>query len=297
MPRIRVESIGTLPKGAQVKRETLELVRVAAENCLAQSSYRRSDIDLLIYAGVYRDEFLCEPAIAAIIAGLVKINDSIESQHEKKTFAFDLLNGSVGFLNACQVASGMMQAKKIKCAMVVASEIENNAQVFPTELLGVSETGSAVILDESADGKIGFGNIVCKYFTDYLEAFSSYTQQRSGKTYMHFEKDPDLETYYLHCIRDAVRQLLSLEQLDLAQVSVILPPQISAQFIARLSDTLNISRDKFVDIAHAGKDLYTSSLPYTLQHVREQNLVQSGDVGLIITAGSGIQVGCATYYF
>jgi 3-oxoacyl-[acyl-carrier-protein] synthase III len=52
-----------------------------------------------------------------------------------------------------------------------------------------------------------------------------------------------------------------------------------------------------VDIAHAGNDLYTSSLPYTLQHVREQNLVQSGDVGLIITAGSGIQVGCATYYF
>ena len=309
MPRIRVESIGTLPNsstvGADLSRPspihrpagTLELARVAAENCLAQSSYSRSDIDLLIYAGVYRDEFLCEPAIAAIIAGLVKINDSIESQQEKKTFAFDLFNGSVGFLNACQVATGMIQAKKIKCAMVVASEIENNAQVFPTELLGVSETGSAVILDESADGKIGFGNIVCKYFTDYLEAFSSYTQQRSGKTYMHFEKDPDLETYYLHCIRDAVRQLLSLEQLDLAQVSVILPPQISAQFIARLSDTLNISRDKFVDIAHAGNDLYTSSLPYTLQHVREQNLVQPGDVGLIITAGSGIQVGCATYYF
>jgi amino acid adenylation domain-containing protein len=296
-PRIRVESIGTLPKGTQVKRETLELVRVAAENCLAQSSYSRSDIDLLIYAGVYRDEILCEPAIAAIIAGLVKINDSIETQQEKKTFAFDLFNGTVGFLNACQVASGMIQAKKIKRAMVVASEIENNAQAFPTELLGVSETGSAVILDESADGRTGFGNIVCKYFTDYLEAFSSYTQQRNGKTYMHFEKDPDLETYYLHCIRDAVRELLSLEQLDLAQVSVILPPQISAQFIARLSEALNISRDKFVDIAHPGNDLYTSSLPYTLQHVREQKLVQPGDVGLIITAGSGIQVGCATYYF
>ncbi len=296
-PRVRVESIGTLPKGTQAKRETFELARVAAENCLAESSYSRSDIDLLIYAGVYRDEFICEPAIAAIIAGLVKINDSIESQQEKKTFAFDLFNGAVGFLNACQVATGLIQAKRIKRAMVVASEIENNAQTFPTELLGVSETGSAVILDESADGKTGFGNIVCKYFTDYLEAFSSYTRQHNGKTYMQYEEDPDLETYFLHCIRDAVRDLLSLEQLDLSQINVILPPQISTQFIARLSDAMNISRDKFVDIAHAGNDLYTSSLPNTLQHVREQHLVKPGDVGLIITAGSGIQVGCATYYF
>ena len=296
-PRVRVESIGTLPKGTQAKRETFELARVAAENCLAESSYSRSDIDLLIYAGVYRDEFICEPAIAAIIAGLVKINDSIESQQEKKTFAFDLFNGAVGFLNACQVATGLIQAKRIKRAMVVASEIENNAQTFPTELLGVSETGSAVILDESADGKTGFGNIVCKYFTDYLEAFSSYTRQHNGKTYMQYEEDPDLETYFLHCIRDAVRDLLSLEQLDLSQINVILPPQISAQFIARLSDAMNISRDKFVDIAHASNDLYTSSLPNTLQHVREQHLVKPGDVGLIITAGSGIQVGCATYYF
>jgi len=296
-PRVRVESIGTLPKGTQAKRETFELARVAAENCLAESSYSRSDIDLLIYAGVYRDEFICEPAIAAIIAGLVKINDSIESQQEKKTFAFDLFNGAVGFLNACQVATGLIQAKRIKRAMVVASEIENNAQTFPTELLGVSETGSAVILDESADGKTGFGNILCKYFTDYLEAFSSYTRQHNGKTYMQYEEDPDLETYFLHCIRDAVRDLLSLEQLDLSQINVILPPQISTQFIARLSDAMNISRDKFVDIAHASNDLYTSSLPNTLQHVREQHLVKPGDVGLIITAGSGIQVGCATYYF
>ena len=44
-------------------------------------------------------------------------------------------------------------------------------------------------------------------------------------------------------------------------------------------------------------DLFTSSLPYALEHVREQHLVEPGDIGLIINAGSGIQVGCAIYYF
>ena len=114
---------------------------------------------------------------------------------------------------------------------------------------------------------------------------------------MHFEQAPELETYYLQCIRDAVHELLSIEHLDISQINIIFPPQISSQFIANLSDEMNLSRDKFVDIAHAGNDLYTSSLAYALEHVHEQNLVRRGDIGLIIGVGSGIQVGCATYYF
>src|SRR5262249_55916590 len=90
--RVRVESIGTPTAQGQVERKTLELAQAAATNCLEKSSYSKSDIDLLIFAGVYRDDFICEPAIAAIIAGELRMNDTIESQLEKKTFALDLFN-------------------------------------------------------------------------------------------------------------------------------------------------------------------------------------------------------------
>src|SRR5947209_4737662 len=324
-PRVRVESIGTLPAGTQGKKEALELARAAAEHCLARSSYKRGDIDLLIYAGVYRDDFLCEPALASMVEGKLLMNDAIDSQQDKKTFAFDVFNGAVGFLNACQAAIGMMQAKKVKNAMVVTAEIENNVDILPTELRGIQETGSAVILDTSADGATGFGNFVFKYFPDYIEAFKACTVQRNGKTSMHLQEDPDIESYYLQCICDAVSELLSIEKLDLSQVKVVLPPQISAQFITDLSGKMNISRDKFVDVVDSASiqagneaaasweslpgspaygqsackenDLFTSSLPYALEHVREQHLVEPGDIGLIINAGSGIQVGCAIYYF
>ena len=92
-----------------------------------------------------------------------------------------------------------------------------------------------------------------------------------------------------------VGQVLTIEKLDPAQIKVILPPQISTQFIDSLSATMDMSRDRFVDVAR--KDLFTSSLPYALEHIREQNLVKPGDIGLIIAIGSGIQVGCCTYYF
>ena len=294
-PRVRVESVGILPQGTQVKKEGLEMASAAAEHCLARSSYNRGDIDLLIYAGVYRDDFLCEPALASMVEGKLMMNDAIESQQDKKTFALDVFNGAVGFLNACQAAIGMIQAKKVKSAMVVTAEIENNVETLPTELRGIQETGSAVILDTGADGSTGFGNFVFEYFPDYIEAFKAYTVQRSGKTTMRFEEVPDIEACYLQCICSAVYKLLSIEKLDLSQVKVILPPQISAQFISSLSGRMNVSRDKFVDVAH--NDLFTSSLPYALEHVREQDLVKPGDIGLIISAGSGIQVGCATYYF
>jgi 3-oxoacyl-[acyl-carrier-protein] synthase III len=89
---------------------------------------------------------------------------------------------------------------------------------------------------------------------------------------------------------------LSIEPLDLAQIKVILPPQISSGFIQRLSETLKLTSDKFVDV-EPDHDLFTSSLPYALQHVRERDMVEPGDIGLIIAVGTGIQVGCATYYF
>jgi len=295
--RVRIESVGTVPLNGRVKQETLALSEAAAEACISGSSYSRTDIDLLIYAGVYRDEFLSEPALAAIIAGKLKINDTIETQQDKKTFAFDLFNGAVGFLNACQVSAEMIHAQKIRRALVVTSEIENNKLSHPDELLGIAETGSAVMLDESADGKVGFGNFVFKYGDEYLESLITYTRQEHGKTWIHRDQSAAIEEYYLRCIDEAVAELLKSEQLELSRIKVVMPPQISPAFVGRLSDTIHVDRERIVDIAREGADLYTSSLPYTLEYVQKHQLVEPGDIGLIISVGSGLQVGCATYHF
>jgi amino acid adenylation domain-containing protein len=295
--RVRIESVGIVPEEAHVPLETLELSRAAAEDALSRSSYSRKDIDLLLYSGVYRDDFLSEPAIASILAGLMQVNDTIESQYDKKTFAFDVFNGAVGFLNACHAATGMIQGNKARSAMVVTSEIENNLKIEPSNLLNIRQTGSAVILGESSDIKTGFGNFVFKYYPQYNEAYTTYTRQGQGKTWIHAVKDPSLESYFRRCIREAVDELLEVEHLDRSCIKLVLPPQISPAFVASLSDALGFAKDIIVDIAQENADLFTSSLPYTLHYVQKHHMVQPGDIGLIIAVGSGIQVGCATYYF
>jgi len=294
--RVRIESIGTIPEGVQVEKKTLELIRVATENCFAASHYNKRDTDLLIYSGIYRDEFICEPAIAALVEGMLGINDDIDNQQEKKTFALDIFNSGVATLNACHTAIAMIKADKGKNALIVASEIENNRDLQSEPLIGLEETGSAIFLDESPDGKTGFGNFAFKSFTDYMPALASHSVIRNGKTCLHIEIDPHLEDCYQQCIQETVQELLDLEQLDMSQINIILPPQISSDFITALSEILKVSREKFVDV-QAQHDLFTSSLAYSLKHAQEQQMVKPGNIGLIINVGSGLQVGCAIYYF
>ncbi len=300
-PRFRLESIGTLRTAAtanEAKGDSLEISRLAAEECFKKSTYDRSEIDLLIYAGVYRKDFLCEPAVAALLAGQLNINADIQSPAQKKTFAFDIFNGGIGVLNACYAASRMMQAKKLKNTMIITSEIENNAGIFPEKQLGLEETASALILEQTGeDNGPGFGHFMFDYMTDYLETFQSHLAWQNGRAYLDFNKDPGIHDYYGKCIGMTVKKLLDSQGLDLSQVKIIFPPQISSSFILKLSEQMNVPGEKFVDIAGDGKDLFTSSLPYAFQYAREHDLVKKGDVGLIINIGSGIQVGCAVYYF
>ena len=132
--RVRVESIGTAGDD-RPRRDTLGLVRAAARACFGRSSYQTADVDLLIFAGLYRTDQIIEPAIAALIAGDLGFNDDAIALTAEKTFAFDLVNGALGFLNACQVASSMIAAGAARTAMVVASEVEHHHDdpLWPTD--------------------------------------------------------------------------------------------------------------------------------------------------------------------
>jgi len=294
LPRVEITGIGLLARDHGLERVAITMARQAAENCLQDSSDGRNDIDLLIHAGIYRDDFLAEPAMAALLAGELKINDDIASIADKKSFVFDICNGAVGFLNACYVASQLIQAQRYRTAMIVASEIENNTNVFDVQR-GVEETASAVMLRASAGGRTGLGHFVFKCKTEHIDALSTYTAKLDARTILRVEQDNRLQDFFVSCIPEAVEELLALEDLDVSQIAIVLGPQVSREFTTRLSETVRISRDKFVDVALGGKDLFTNSLAYSLQCANSK--VMPGDIGLIISVGSGVQIGCAIYHF
>lgn len=295
--RVCIESVGVAPAEQALPHDSIELEKSAAENCFENSRLDRNEIDVLIHAGVHRNEFISEPAIAAMIAGELLVNDDVSPPAQRKTFAFDVMNGGIGFLNACHNGVAMIQSGKCRNVMVVTSEIENNADIYPDRLLGLKETGSAVILAGGVNGDGGFGGFIFRSFTEHVDAYQSHIGQEDGQAFLSFVRDPNLENMYLRCIPEVVHELLAREGLDLAGIDAIMPPQISSEFITQLGRRLNVPAERLVDLVDDDKDFYTSSLPYALRAARERQAVKPGDVGLIINVGVGIQVGCAVYHF
>jgi 3-oxoacyl-[acyl-carrier-protein] synthase III len=296
LPRVRIESVGTLAED-MAPRGAVESARLAGEDCLSRSAHTRKEVGLLIHAGVYRDDFLVEPAMAALVAGALDLNGTAEAHESAKTLAFDLLNGSLGFLNACHVGVQMVRGGRHRTVMVVASEIENNTTTFPERLLGLRPAGSAVVLDRGPDGAVGFGRFLFRSFTEHLDAWETHVAHEDGKSYLQVARDPRLEELYLEAIRCTVAELLAFEGLEARALDLVLPPQISPRFVVRLAADLGLAREKVVDVAQEGGDLFTSSLAYGLAQAQRDGRAAPGRLGLLIGAGAGIQVGCALYHF
>jgi 3-oxoacyl-[acyl-carrier-protein] synthase III len=295
--RVRIESVGTVPCDQPTPKETIALATEAARDCLSRSAYSRRDVGLLLYAGVYRNDFLLEPAIAAVLAGELGLGAVPDEEPTNGFHAFDVFNGALGLLNACHVAVQLMRSTKQKVSLIVASEIENNRAAWPERLLGLEETGSALLLSEDDRGGAGFGNFMFRYFDQYADALVVHTGRRAGKHCLHVERDPRLEGYYQECVQDAVAEFLSAEGRSLSDIDLVFLPQVSPRFVGGLRASLSIPEERCVNVAQPGRDLSTSSLPVALRSARERGMVRPGAVGLIVGVGSGIQVGCALYHF
>ncbi|MBC6366462.1 3-oxoacyl-[acyl-carrier-protein] synthase III C-terminal domain-containing protein [Algoriphagus sp. AK58] len=297
LPGIRIESIGTSLLKDNKTEDSMVLLYGAATNCFEKSQYHCRDIELLIHCGVYRSEFVLEPAYSTLLAGRLNMNATYSDPEIRKTFAFDIFNGSLGFLNACYVAQQMIASGNFETAMVVASEIENNAKLHPDQLLGLKEASSAVIFDRHPDKGKGMSTILFNYSTESIQDYSINCTTLEKGPFLHVEKSPDLEQKYLEAVFPLILEILHKEGLLLSQINWVFPPQISPEFIDLLADQLNLPREKFIDLTEGAKDLFTSSIPFAIDYALEKSLVNPGDIALMISVGSGIQAGCAIYHF
>ena len=294
---LRMHSIGRLPEGSPRPVDSMDHLQLASQSCLDQSDYVANDMGLLIYSGVYRSEYLMEPAYAALLAGKLNMNATLTDPDRQPMLAFDIFNGSIGFLNACYIAQQMIADGKCKQAMVAASETENNIDHGYEQRLGVKETASAMILDQHPEPGKGFSQFLFEYAPAEVQTYVTKASTEMIRPRMIIEKALDLEEKYIQVIVPLVHRLLEQEGITLEDIDPIFPPQVSPSFIERLSEELGIPLEKFVVVGGDGPDLFSSSLPLALDHAQQTGRIRSGETGLIIAVGSGIQVGGCLYHF
>jgi amino acid adenylation domain-containing protein len=290
---VRIESIGMSETPVAQPADTVTLLRQAGEDCLRRSARPREEIDLVLHTGVYRTDFLSEPALAAIAAGELRINHDEEQAASRRTLAFDLMNGAAGTLTGCFLASQLIAARKFSRALILASEIENNAVSWPENLLGLKETASGLILEENT-GPEGFTAFGFQLFPEYLESIVSHTGGHNNRPVLFHRRDAALESHQLECARSAVTAFLTRHGVSLGDVAMILPSQRSRRFRAALADALSVPVDRLLALEDDG-DYYTSSLAYSFARARQDGRLTPGTQVLIVEVAAGLQVCCALY--
>src|SRR5947207_6657488 len=84
----------------------------AARNALASADVKPDDIDVLIYAGVCREQF--EPATACHVAADLNVNPSAA--------VYDVSNACLGILNGMVDVANRIELGQIRAGMVVSCE-------------------------------------------------------------------------------------------------------------------------------------------------------------------------------
>ena len=295
--QLEIEAYGIVHYPGENEPDTVTLLAEAAEECLKRSKHDRNDMNLLIAACTYRSEFLMEPAIAALTAGVLGMNDDREPQDEKKTFAFDVTNGEVGFLKSVYLATEFTRVGRANKVMVLASEVENNITRRPDHTLGVRSMASAIVLQEST-GDSGF---LCFGFTDFanhakLREVHAGWHEDGSRIYLTCNDDGDIWPILLDCLVEGTEEFFKENDVSFSEIDWILPTQHTDAWIHEFADRMAFDPAKLIDLKpdQNGNPL-SSTFPLALETGRTIGQFRAGDVILIASVCPGVQVGCTLY--
>ena len=131
----RIEAVSALTSHGPHKPTARRLADAAARACLAEAGKEPSEIDMLINTGVYREDNMGEPALAALIQEDIGANLGQPPAAGHGTFSFDLMNGTCGVVSAIQLESGLLRSGVIRLGAIVASDVDPDLKGFPVLLL------------------------------------------------------------------------------------------------------------------------------------------------------------------
>ncbi len=266
----------------------------ASRACLETAGLGPDEIDLLIHVGIYRDDNLTEPGIAALIQRELGISLDYVA-HPKAAFSFDLMNGACGFLNAVQVASAFLALGETRKVLIVSSDAHPSKRVahgFPIRALG-----AAVLLGHDDHPGRGFGPV-----TTYDAARDSAGSEgylaigdsgHRGRECLTLRRDPDYEERVLDLLVTSIRGHAASHQIDLSQ-TLFVTSRISLGFADRLATALGVAARSVVTAPGHGEP-HSSALALGYHRALAERRLGDHVEVLFAVAGAGLTSACAVY--
>jgi 3-oxoacyl-[acyl-carrier-protein] synthase-3 len=301
----RIEAVATAhphPAGGSAPKGALELAREAAEGCFVAAGCAPGDIDLLINAGIYRDQQLCEPALAALIQEDIGASLGELPLAGRGTFSFDVSNGACGALTGIHLIDGLLSSKAADRGMVVASDTDP----FPGTSRGFSfpAAGGALLLGRSENGD-GFCEFKFETFPEFEGSFvskvgweeggDSLPDGRSGRNELVVKEQEAHLLASVDCAERASCDFLSGLGMKSGQLDLVVTSQFPLGFPAQFATRLGLAGDCISPVAPEFEGAYTAGPLAALDAATQSGQFARAKNTLFAMVGAGITVGLALY--
>ncbi len=277
----------------------IELAARAGEDCIRQSGKQKKEISLMINVGIFRDKNIMEPAMVTLIQQRMGINLTLEDPRYH-TFAFDMLNGSGGMLNAAQAADALLANGDAQCALILGGDVHpsrTKMKHFP-----YNAVGAAMLLERSNDPDEGFQTIEMKTSADdYIGSRAFFDINKSGvdsiKT-MNFDYEPDYAERLTAFTVKAIQELLehyrknhSVQQSNIKLVST----HPWKGFAKKVAVSAGLNGHPVECLYEKYGNPHSSALMVAYHDAHHAGRLKKGDNILFLSASAGLNVVAGFY--
>jgi 3-oxoacyl-[acyl-carrier-protein] synthase III len=299
----RIEAASALTSHGFRKPTARCLATAAARTCLGCAGREPDDVDMLINAGIYREDNMGEPALAALIQEDIGANLGQPPVGGRGTFSFDLLNGTCGVLTAIQIESGLLDSGVIRLGAIVTSDVDPDHNDHGATLL--RPVGGAMLLGRD-DNLAGFTDFYAATFPEYDDLFASglvwqgrhghrIRRRAAGQHAMVIECKPGYEARLADCAEEASRRFLHRLGIGWGEIDLVVAAPSSPDFLDTLKTRLGVPGDR---VAYVTEDLdgaYTTGPIAALQAAIRSGRLGEARTTLMLAAGAGVTVTLALY--
>jgi 3-oxoacyl-[acyl-carrier-protein] synthase-3 len=299
----RIEAASALTSHGLRRPTARRLADAAVRACLEHAGKEPGDVDMLINAGVYREDNMGEPALAALIQEDIGANLGQPPVGGHGTFSFDLINGTCGVISAIQLESGLLRSGVIRLGAIVTSDVDPHLEDPGTAPF--RPAGGAMLLGWD-DTDAGFTDFAAETYPEYQDLFTSglvwqerrglrLSRRAAGRSQMVIDARPGYHARLADCAEESAHRFLRRLGMGIGEVDLLVPAPSSPDFLDTLRVRLGIPGDRVAYVAEDLAGAYTAGPIAALQAA-----IRSGRLGearntLVLAAGAGITVALALY--
>lgn len=299
----RIEAVSALTSRGPRKPSARRLADAAVRSCLAHAGKAPGDIDMLVNTGIYREDNMGEPALAALVQEDIGANRGQPPIGGRGTFSFDLLNGTCGVISAIQVQAGLLRSGVIRFGVVVTSDVQPDLK--EPRSAPFRPTGGALLLGWD-DNIAGFTDFHTETFPEYGDLFVSglvwqggrgprIPGRRTGRSQMVIDEKPGYQARLVDCAEEAAHRFLRGLGMDIGQIDLLVPAPSGPGFVDPLRRRLGVPGDRVAYVPEDLEGAYTTGPIAALQAAIKSGRLGEARNTVMLAVGAGITVTLALY--